>query len=73
MYVADAHALAWYFTNDARLGVCRRNAKRTDSQCDFFHFGDHFGNFTHVPKKKALFSGLRIPLSKVNANSPTDS
>ena len=38
------------------LGVCRKNAKRTDSQCDFFHFRDDFGNFTNVPKKKGFVS-----------------
>ena len=36
------------------LGVCRRNAKPSDSPDDFSHFGDDFRGFTDLRKRKSL-------------------
>jgi predicted nucleic acid-binding protein len=71
MYIADAHALAWYFTDDPRLGreaaeVFERSAR---GECLIIIPAIVLAEFFHISRKKRIVLDFAELLRRVEENS----
>ena len=71
MYVADAHALAWYFTNDARLGskASRVFDLSQKGECLILIPTVVLAELFHISRKKRIPLGFEELLQKVEQGS----